>query len=388
MPNIKTGKDCSGCTACFVACPQHAITMQPDSMGFNYPIVDSKKCIECGLCEKVCSFNDDYPKSSDFDAPIPFGVRLKDISEVMKSRSGGAFVAFSDYILNQGGVIYGAGFGDSFVIKHQRAENKEQRDNFRGSKYVQSDLSDIFAQVKNDLESRKVLFSGTPCQVAGLKSYIPKRLHSNLVTVDIVCHGVPSPFIWKDYLKYIQNKEDKDIVEVNFRNKSMFGWKAHKETFKLKNRTNDIVNIKSFNIFTNLFYQHVILRPSCSNCKFCNLKRPSDLTLADFWGWEKTDKDINKDDKGLSLILVNSKKGEEVFNNVKQQFNIIYPKIEDCLQPCLERPYELNPKSNKFVKDYQRFGFKYILFMYSNIGPVYKLSNLLKRVGRKIKRLF
>lgn len=387
MPNIKSGKNCSGCTACFAVCPKDAITMQPDVMGFKYPIVNTDKCIECGLCEKVCSFNDHYPRPLDFEKPLPYGVRLKDISEVMKSRSGGAFVAFSDHILEQDGIIYGVGFRDGFVVEHQRAENKEKRDRFRGSKYVQSDLSDVFIKIKKDLETRKVLFSGTPCQVAGLKSFIPKRLQDNLFTVDIVCHGVPSPFIWRDYLEYIKKRENKEIIGVNFRDKKLFGWKAHKETFELRDVNKKVIEIKSNDTFTNLFYQHIMLRPSCGNCKFCNLKRPSDLTLADFWGWEKTESNINKDDKGLSLILINSEKGQDVFDKVRYQFKLISPELKDCLQPCLERPYEFNPQSVQFTKDYQRFGFKYILFRYSNIGPIYKLQSYIRRIGRKIKRM-
>ena len=155
------------------------------------------------------------------------------MSEIMKSRSGAAFVAISDYILEKGGVVYGAGYKDHFRVAHKRATTKEERDEFRGSKYVQSDLTGIFRQVKEDLkQGLTVLFSGTPCQTSGLSSYIGKSLRKNLFLVDIVCHGVPGPYIWRDYLTYIEKKHGSRVVKVNFRDKERYGWKAHKETFE------------------------------------------------------------------------------------------------------------------------------------------------------------
>ena len=167
--------------------------MEPDALGFIYPEVDVSLCIECGLCDKVCAFNESYEKFTDFEAPIPYGIRHRDMKTLMDSQSGGAFTALSDVVLDRGGVVYGAGWSDDFVVVHKRAETKEQRNALRGSKYVQSDLRGVFAQVKQDLkEGREVLFSGTPCQVAGLKSFIGKNKSENLITVDIICHGVPS----------------------------------------------------------------------------------------------------------------------------------------------------------------------------------------------------
>ena len=194
MINITNPADCCGCTACASICNHDAIIMKPDALGFLYPEVDGDKCTNCGLCEKVCSFNDNYDTSLNFKDPVAYGARHKNIDEVMKSRSGAVFVALSDYILDNGGIVYGAGYTDHFRVVHKRATTKDERDEFRGSKYVQSDMNSIFRQVKNDLKNGfTVLFSGTPCQTSGLSSYVGKTLRENLILIDLVCHGVPGP---------------------------------------------------------------------------------------------------------------------------------------------------------------------------------------------------
>ena len=238
MIKILDPSQCCGCTACASICAHDAITMEPDKLGFLYPVVDTEKCTGCGLCEKVCAFHENYDKSLNLPLPDAYAARHKDMAEVETSRSGAAFIAISDYILENGGVVYGAGYTDHFRVVHKRATTKEQRNEFKGSKYVQSDLSGVFRQVKQDLRAGlTVLFSGTPCQTAGLHSYVGKKLRENLFLVDIVCHGVPSPFIWRDYISYLEKKHDSEICYVNFRDKDMFGWHAHKETFKfVKNR--------------------------------------------------------------------------------------------------------------------------------------------------------
>ena len=235
MIKISNPADCCGCSACASICGHDAITMEPDALGFLYPKVDELKCVNCGLCEKVCAFNDNYETPDNFAEPIAYGARQKDISEVMQSRSGAVFSALSDYILENGGVVYGAGYTDHFRVVHKRATTTQERDEFRGSKYVQSDMNDVFRSVRKDLQSGMiVLFSGTPCQTSGLNKYIGKKLRNNLFLVDIVCHGVPSPYIWRDYIAYLEKKQGSKIVWVNFRDKEQFGWASHHETFKFE----------------------------------------------------------------------------------------------------------------------------------------------------------
>ena len=236
MIRITDKAKCCGCTACASICPHDAISMQPDALGFLYPVVDETKCTDCGLCEKVCAFHENYDKSQNLPEPLVYAARHKDMHEVETSRSGAAFIALSDWILKQGGVVYGAGYADHFRVVHKRATSKEERNEFKGSKYVQSDLNTVFRQVKKDLkDGLTVLFSGTPCQTSGLASYVGKRLRENLYLVDIVCHGVPGPYLWRDYLAYLEKKQGSRICWVNFRDKQEYGWAAHCETFKFVN---------------------------------------------------------------------------------------------------------------------------------------------------------
>ena len=379
MIQITDKSRCSGCTACASVCAQDAITMQPDALGFLYPVVDKDKCTDCGLCEKVCAFNDHYDTSQNLPQPDAYAARHKDMREVETSRSGAAFIAISDYILENGGVVYGAGYADHFRVVHKRAVTKEEREEFKGSKYVQSDLTGVFRQVKKDLkDGLTVLFSGTPCQTAGLNAYISKKLREHLILVDIVCYGVPGPYLWRDYLAYLEKKQGDKICWVNFRDKQKYGWAAHHETFKF-------VNGGKMG-FTYLFYQHIMFRQSCGKCHYTNMKRPSDITLADFWGWQKTDPDINADDKGVSLVLINTEKGRELFEAVKDRMTVIPAKLENCLQPNLQHPSVIHPKRMAFERDYERKGFEYVMKKYGEDGIIKKARKTTGKIKRIIKR--
>lgn len=384
MIKITSPEKCCGCSACMSICPKKAISMQPDALGFLYPVVNEAECINCGLCEKVCAFNDDYNISLNLVEPQAFGVRHKNIQEIDQSRSGAAFIALSDWILDNGGVVYGAGYKDHFRVAHKRAITKQERDEFRGSKYVQSDMGDIFKQVKSDLENDLlVLFSGTGCQIAGLSSFIGKKHRKKLFLIDIVCHGVPAPFIWRDYLEYLEKKEGLPVSSVNFRDKQKFGWTDHRESFKLAHTYTSY----TYTSYTYTFYQHIMFRHSCGVCHFANLKRPSDITIADFWGWEKTDPKFNADDKGCSLLLCNTPKGLEWFNNCKKDLNWIPVKLKDCLQPNLQAPSEINKNRMKFERDYKKWGFKYVLYRYGNVGPIYRVRILWVFIKSLVRKL-
>lgn len=374
MIQIKNPADCCGCTACASICNNNAIKMKPDALGFLYPVVDMEKCTDCGLCEKVCAFNDHYDTSLNFPEPIAYGARHKDINEVMKSRSGAVFVTISDYILENGGVVYGAGYTDHFRVIHKRATTKEERNEFRGSKYVQSDMNTVFHQVKQDLKDGfLVLFSGTPCQTSGLNSFVGKKLRENLILTDIVCHGVPSPYIWRDYIAYLEEKNHSKIYSVNFRDKEEYGWTAHHETFKYVKADGEREMW-----YTKAFYQHIMFRHSCGKCYFCNTTRPSDITLADFWGWEKQNPSINADDKGLNLVLLNTEKGKEIFKKIEDRLYIIEAARENYIQPNLQYPSKIHPKRIQFERDYLAKGFSYVY------EKDYNKPSLLKKIIRKI----
>lgn len=376
MISITDPKDCCGCTACQAICPQGAISMEPDNLGFLYPVIDENRCTKCNLCNKVCSFNKNYKKATVDEIEV-YAVRHKNIAEIENSRSGAMFVAITDYIIDKGGVVYGAGYKGHFVVTHKRATNKEERDEFRGSKYVQSELSNTFKKVRKDLkDGLLVCFSGTPCQTSGLRSYLEtSRTDSkNLITIDIVCHGVPSPYIWRDYLAYIEKEYHGKATAVSFRDKKVCGWTAHKESF--------IVNEKKVisDTYTNLFYKHIMFRHSCQICHYTNATRPSDITIADFWGWEKVDTDINKDDKGVSLVLINSTKGKELFENIKNCINFIKTEIGLAMQPNLQQPSAMSPQRMDFENDYKLKGAEYVLRKYNRTHKSNKIAKFIYKI--------
>ena len=384
MIQITDKSQCCGCTACAGICAHQAITMKPDALGFLYPVVDVNKCTDCGLCEKVCSFHPDYDKSSNLLEPDVYAARHKKMEEIERSRSGAMFVAVSDWVLAQGGVVYGAGYADHFRVVHKRATNKKERDEFRGSKYVQSDLNDVFLQISKDLkEGLLVLFTGTPCQTSGLRSFLNlKRVKTEkLYLVDIVCHGVPSPFVWRDYLDYVEKGGAENCCAVNFRDKSVLGWTAHKESFQFCHHK------ATLGTYTHLFFEHIMFRRSCGECHFTNLRRPSDLTLADFWGWQKVDASFNADDKGVSLVLINTPKGQELFNTIKHQMNYIQTDTIQCLQPNLQHPSEIHPMRDSFENDYQKHGFVYVAKKYGDLGWRYKMRRFKQKCRTAIRLL-
>lgn len=350
---------CCGCTACCNACPKNAITMKADEKGFYYPSVDEELCVNCGICKNVCDFQKSRQEEHiDLDDNKVFAVKHKDFSERISSRSGGAFMAFCDYILERNGVIYGAAFDENLKVKHIRAENKSQVNRLKGSKYVQSDMGNTFSMVKNDLKGGKyVLFSGTPCQTAGLKSFLKKIDTEKLIICDIVCHGAPSPLFYEDYLKYLEKKCGSAVTEFNFRDK-FFGWAPHIESYVTKKKYFS-------NIYTDLFYKHIMFRPSCEKCRYTNFNRPSDITLADFWGIDKAVSGFN-DNKGVSLIIVNTKKGQRIIEEVNSKLEIRESNKDDCLQPNLQHPTVFSRKTDEFWKDYNSGGIEFVMNKYGN----------------------
>lgn len=378
FPTIRFGADCCGCTGCAAVCPTDAISMIPDNAGFKYPKLDPDKCIGCLQCEKVCGF-ESPTKSSNNIFPKFFGARQKNFKEVMKSRSGGIFPLIAQHILRNGGIVYGVTLSDNFVVKHKRITSLTELDGLRGSKYVQSDLTEIFRTIKKDLqENREVLFSGTPCQTSTLLKYIPKKLQDKLFIIDIVCHGVPGATYWSEFLKFVEKKYNKKIARVIFRDKEKYNWLQHPEMLIFEEET-EPTKLKY------RFYSDLLFRESCSSCPFTNLNRPSDLTLADFWGYERTETHLNDDKKGLSLILVNSDKGAKMFDEIKPYLNWFETTEKCALQPSLQHPVERNPNANSFYRAFNRHGFGYAMMIYGNVGPVATLRKISSAIKRRLK---
>lgn len=312
---------CCGCTACYAICPKGAITMQEDSEGFKYPAIDKSKCIDCGLCCKVCPLD---KKLENVIAPAAsFACTAKDENFAKQSSSGGVFPLLANMFAKQQAVIYGVAFDNNWKVKHIRVNDIDELKKLYTSKYVQSDMGDSFKQVKHDLDiGKEVLFAGTPCQVAGLKSYLSKE-YNNLTTVDFICHGVPSPAVWRSYIKEKAVNLNSKIIDISFRNKKD-GWKNFGFMFKTRDG-NEIYERAGDNIYMQGFLKDLYLRPSCYDCKFKTLNRASDITLADFWGVEKMLPEMETA-KGVSLCWASSEKGKNILIEVLEQ--TVYKKVD------------------------------------------------------------
>ena len=357
---------CCGCTACQSACPQDAIIMSCDHLGFLYPSVDHDKCVDCGLCDQVCDFSKHTSSVPDHECQVVVrAAKHIDPDVLSRSQSGGAFTALTDVFLGEGGIIYGAVFNDDFSVSHVRTDCAQGRDAMRGSKYVQSDMTGVFQQVLMDLkEGRSVLFSGTPCQVAGLKSYIPDNLQENLLSVDIICHGTPSPAIWKDYLMYRTRRSG--CKSVNFRDKGLHGWKAHFESF-----TDDKDQKKYYKTFSTLFYTELMHRDSCYRCPYNIFDRCSDITISDFWGVGQVVPEFDGP-QGTSMIFVRTVKGESYIDKAQQ-----FMRSAECVldaaflrkfNPNVLAPTACPTERSAFVDAYARKGISYIVRRWGDVG--------------------
>jgi len=315
MVNLNKDKRyiCSGCTACANRCPVGCITMKRDKMGFMYPEVDEEKCIHCDVCDKVCSeMRSKYSQDgADAGACAVVGT---DESVRKASSSGGLFHLIAKRIIAQGGVVFGASFSDDFHwVKHIAVESADDLYKLQGSKYVQSDINSSYSAAKNYLEQgRKVLFSGTPCQASGLSAFLDKD-YDNLLLVDIVCHGVPSPDVWDKYLGGLERKYNGKATAVSFRDKR-YGWNNYVLSVRFDNGREYVKN-REEDLFMRGFLHDYYLRPSCYDCAHKGLKRVADITLGDLWGAQTLCPELN-DNKGTSLVITSSPKGRAILEKV------------------------------------------------------------------------
>lgn len=302
-----------------------------------------------------------------------YAVKHKDENIRAASRSGGIFTAVSDIVLENGGVVYGCALNDKFLAEHRRATNKEERNSFRGSKYIQSEIGDTYKQAKEDLKNGlTVLFTGTPCQIDALYNVLltSKTDISNLLTIDILCHGVPSPKAWTDYINKKGNIDD--IESVNFRDKTNFGWRDHVETLTINGQEN------SSKEFTNLFYSHLILRDSCFSCNYKNTNRVSDITIGDYWKIENNDKTFD-DDKGVSLVMLNSNKGSAYFDLCKATLEVKEFPLATSIQPALSVNYSKPKRKEAFWDEYEGDNILELAKKYTSAPPLTK-KQLVKKV--------
>ena len=311
MITIQNKTDCCGCTACANICPKNCITMEPDEEGFLYPKVNKDLCVNCGLCEKVCPVIK-LPEVCSGERKS-YAIRSKNNDVLLNSTSGGFFTPIANFVLNNGGVICAATYNDDWMVVHEFLTEKDEGAIFkyRGSKYVQSYLGNCFSRIKEHLnKGRLVCFIGTTCQVNGLKKYIGDD--KNLVTVDLVCHGVPSPKLWEKYIDYQQGKYNSQITSVSFRNKT-YGY--HSGTMKIR-----FANGKNYygsariDYMLKSFFREISSRPICYQCPFKQVERCSDLTIYDCWHFSDLVDGKRDDNKGYTNVIVQSKKGADILS--------------------------------------------------------------------------
>ncbi len=326
-------EECCGCSACSQICPQNCIDMNQDCEGFFYPTVDKDKCIDCHLCEKVCPSISKTSFESEQKAIVAYNTS----EDRLVSSSGGIFSLLAKKIITDGGIVYGAVYDNNWLVKHAKCERVEELDKLRGSKYLQSSNEGVFSELKEYLlAGKKVLYVGTACQVTGLKTFLRKE-YSNLFTVDVLCHGVPSPGVWERYIKYLQNKYQSKISEISFRDK-VTGWKNYSFTVKFESGYTYTEKFNK-NPFMRLFLGNTILRPACHLCKYKSLNRSSDLTIGDAWGVENIYPEMD-DNKGASVVVIHNSKGRTMIESISNQIikkecdvDKILPKSSDSRHP-------------------------------------------------------
>lgn len=367
MIHITDKKNCCGCSACVQRCPKQCIRLEEDTEGFLYPQVDEETCIKCGLCEKVCPILNQADKLSVLEV---LAVKNPNDEERMNSSSGGVFLPLAREVIKQGGVVFGAVYDESWEVHHVYAEKIEDVYPMMGSKYLQSKIGNSFKDAERFLkQGREVMFVGSPCQIAGLRTYLRNKEYPNLLAVDFLCHGVPSPGVWRRYLaetyggydakeqSRLQATAGKNSVllsslnatspigDIKFRDKRESGWKKYRFVVRQKSASkadqNTVLSsdIHYDNPFMRGFLSDIYLRPSCYACKCKNGVNHSDMTIADFWGINQIAPEFD-DDKGVGLVLLNTKKGEEYFSRLPM----------DMMPSNLEKAHYYNGGFNEHTK--------------------------------------
>ena len=353
-PVLCRAEDCTGCTACASVCPVNAIAMEPDHEGFLRPVI-GERCILCRRCEQTCPIL--HPPVPGPAPAAAHAVWNRDEAERTASSSGGFFSLLARHVLEQGGAVFGAALDEGMTTRHVCARTVEELAPMRGSKYVQSDLGDTFSQVKALLDAgTAVLFSGVPCQVDGLKRYLGKD-YPNLLTCDLVCHGVPSPAVFRAYLDGLEAARGSRAVSVRFKDKS-HGWAHPWFTVQFADGS---VYTEDFNRtgYGRGFGMQLFLRPACAKCRYTSTSRPADFTLADYWGLdEKLALPVERD-KGVSMVLVNSARGQQVFDALSGRFGQVERPLAEAVagNPRLASPLKANPRRAAFFSAFSALPF-------------------------------
>lgn len=383
MIDITDKRKCCGCTACQSICKKGAIEMLADEEGFLYPSVNMDKCTQCGLCERVCPIANRKDTKREKSYLDLFALRIRNHDILMKSSSGGAFSAIAEYVISQGGIVVGATYNAKMQVVHSFASNYDEYAKMRGSKYSQSNLIGVFKRCKEILCSEQtkdklLLFSGTPCQIHGLKRFLIRDF-KNLITVDIVCHSIPSPQVFSDYIKYVNNFFNDHLTNIQMRYKQKRGWSqkySYRYVFESGKSYVDPEGLFNWGI---IYFSHVINRPSCEICPYTNLDRVGDFSIADFWDENKLRSDIYSKE-GTSLFIINSQKGQDLFKHITANVKVWEISEQEAMQPCLMRPTPSYIERKYFWKCYKKHGLEHAVKLYC-------IPSLRKKVRRKLRKL-
>lgn len=376
-------KQCTACGACTNICPHNAIKMEQDKDGFYYPIIDNEKCTNCGICDKVCPI--EFPRIKS-KCKSSFAAVIKDEQVRMNSSSGGMFSAICKNVMKKGGRVFGVAFDENLKIRHICVEDFNGIEKLRGSKYAQSDIGETFRDIKILLiQDQAVMFVGTPCQVAGLKTYLG-RDYDNLITVDLICHGVPSPLLWEKYVEYREKVAASKTARVSFRNKTS-GWKTFSVQFVFENGTEYMQDLTK-DLYMKGFLSNIFLRNSCFKCKFKSDNYYSDITLADFWGINNILPDIN-DNKGVSLVLANTQKGLDEIGKLIDEVDLYEVDTNAALKGNLSyyKSVEYTPLQRSAVLNSGKMDFCKLINKYCGLSLHKRIVRKTCRVVAKIFRM-
>lgn len=366
---------CTGCFACYNICPKGAIEMKEDEFGYIYPEIIESKCINCGLCKKTCPV---LNKNESKEPLKCYAMYTKEKKIRNRSTSGGVATQISKAIIENNGIVYGAAFQKNCNIAHIRIDNLRDLNKIQGSKYVHSYIKDTFKNIRKDLiEKKEVLFIGTPCQVAGLKNFLIKD-YSNLYTIDIICHGVPSQKLLKEEVQRINNSLKVD--RINFRMGNNYGF------YIIKDNECKYSITKNKSPYTDLFMLGYTLRPNCHNCDYAGRKRISDITLGDFWGLSKESKLFSDREKGINVVICSSERGLKLIEKIKNDFVFEERNYDEAVNGNTQLKYPINKynKNNKFKSLYLKYGLKKT---YKKMTVKIRIKRKLSNIKRKIKKV-